>query len=117
LTGPRLKTHLCLATFAIDIFLLSLNSLQAEFFAFLPIMIARNKNAFRVTVLDRCYLGIEPLSRLCILVLLSFLRQALRVDILTEKENGSLLGGLHSLARPASATSDLSHRHDRYPRH
>ena len=92
LTAPRLKTHLCLETFAIHIFLLSLNSLPAECFAPLPIVIARNKNAFCVTVLDRRYLGIEPLSRLCILVLLSFLRQALRVDIITKKENGSLLG-------------------------
>src|SRR5712691_1171388 len=92
LTAPRQKTHLCLKKFAIHIFLLSLNSLQAETFAPLPIMIAWNKNAFYVTVLDRRYLGIEPLSRLCILVLLSFLRQALRVAIITEKENGSLLG-------------------------
>jgi len=47
-------------------------------------MIARNKNAFCVTVLDRRYLGIEPLSRLRILVLLSFFRETLRADIITE---------------------------------
>src|SRR5262245_47282493 len=73
-TASRLKTHLGLKTFTIHIFLLALNRRPAGLFAVLPIMIARNKNAFCLTILDRRYLGLEPLSCLCILVLLSFLR-------------------------------------------
>src|SRR5262245_42513725 len=92
MTVPRQKTHLAFGALAIHILFLSTNSLQAGGLPPLPIMITWNKDALGLTALNRHYLGIEPLSRLGILVLLLDLRQPLRVDVIAEKENRRLLG-------------------------